>query len=285
MRVEVLVTGGSSPLGDVVLPRLVQDYGAVGATVRSNAAKSRVVAAGAVPIECDLTDIPDLNVSSDSFVHLAGVGFNAAAASLIRISGASRAVAISSASAAEVGHPRSQAVRAAEEKFMQLVVGTSILRPTMIYGSPRERSISRIVSMCRRAPAVPRVTGGGLLMPVFVDDVATAIIETLRGAPTNAATPVGGPVPLRLGGIVDSICELLNRRRIDVAVPLGAPVALANRFGSPTSKLVHAVQMLERDRLVPTPEAAGFQYQPTQFDDGLEVAVGRYETRRTAAKL
>lgn len=282
MRAKVLVTGGSSPLGDIVLPQLVGMFGSVVATTRSPRATSRIASAGAVPIECDLRDIPSLDLDADIVVHLAGINFGAAAVTLVRMTGAKRLVAVSSASAVAPWHPRREEVLAAENRLRQADAVTSIIRPTMIYGSPRERNVSRIVALCQRSPAVPRISGGGHLMPVFADDVTSAIVELAQADSPIPLAPVSGPNPLRLGQMVDAICIVTKTRRLPLTAPLSAPIAVAKTIHDPRSKLIHAVQMLEVDRIVETPAQIGFRFESTDFESGVRIAIKRYPSGKRA---
>lgn len=282
MQASVLVTGGSSPLGDIVLPELVRVFGSVAATSRSPKAMMRIASAGAIPIECDLRDIKPLDLDADVVVHLAGINFGAAAAALVRMTGATRLVAISSASATATWHPRRDEVLAAEAKFQQIDAVTSIIRPTMIYGSPRERNVSRIVTLCQRSPAVPLISGGGRLMPVFADDVASAIVELAQADSPLPLAPLSGPTPLALGQMVDAVCIATNTRRLRITAPLSAPIAIAKAIHDPRSKLIHAVQMLEVDRIVETPSEAGFRFASTDFESGVRTAIRRYPSGKRA---
>ena len=57
----------------------------------------------------------------------------------------------------------------------------TLLRPTLVYGNGRDRSISRLVRLARRWRALPLpLRAGGLRQPVHVDDVAGAVLAALR---------------------------------------------------------------------------------------------------------
>jgi len=198
------------------------------------------------------------------------------------MTGATRLVAVSSASATAPLHPRRDEVLAAEARIQQIDAVTSIIRPTMIYGSPRDRNVSRIAGLCQHSPAVPRISGGGRLMPVFADDVASAIVELVQANSPLSLAPVSGPTPITLGQMIDAVCVATDTRRLRLTAPLSVPIALAKAIHDPRSKLIHAVQMLEVDRIVHTPAEAGFRFASTDFESGVRAAIKRYPSGKRA---
>lgn len=271
----VLVTGGSSPLGDVMLPVLARIFTRVIATGRSDAAMSRVAAHGAQPLAFDLRDTTVPTVRADVLVHAAGIRLASGAVRLSRAAGARCTVAISSASATAGQHPDNAEIRAAEELLTRFGA-VSILRPTMIYGSPRDRNVRRLNKALATLPAVPRFKGGGRLAPVFVDDVVAAIVETIE-SPRVEPIAVAGPNSVLFGELVDELCSLNKYPRL----PTPVPVALLSFAGRVTKrrlgKVSHALEMLSVDRSAPSPTEVGFRYQPTDLSAGLRQALQRYE--------
>ncbi len=155
-----------------------------------------------------------------------------------------RIVAVSSASAqtkARSPFPAdaawSAAMRDAENSLLS-TFGTAarILRPTMIYGSGRDRNVARIASFLRRFRALPLVGGGrGLRAPVHVDDLAKVIVQVLEDASDVA------PVMHVPGGEVLSYREMAARIAAAcqvpfVPLPLPAVPILAIRAASKFSR-------------------------------------------------
>lgn len=274
-RRRALVTGGSSPLGDVVLPALMDDGHDVVCAARSEQAASRCEAHGAqvLPLDLDgrVREVPTVDV----VVHMAGVGRSDAALELVARSGARALVVISSASATVAGHPDRDWILAAERRLAAASrVDVTVLRPTMIYGSPRDRNLSRLVSGLRRLPVVPRFRGGGRVQPVLADDVARAIVEATTSGLAGTRF-VGGPRPVLFGDLVDAVSDLEGHRRTPFAVPIAPLSRIAARVPA-SAKSVHAVEMLAVDRAVPAPCDEGFAYRPTELRRGVEIALGRY---------
>lgn len=277
MKADVLVTGGSSPLGDHVLPALVAAYPRVVATARSEESTTRLTSAGANVVPLDLAAAAlSCEVRAPLVVHLAGIRFARPVAALTRAVGAEALVAVSSASAAAVGHPAREDVLRGEDELRGGVPSVSVLRPTMIYGSARDRNVQRLYRFSQRLGRVPRISGGGRIMPVLVDDVVEALLEVMA-SPAGDVRPVGGPVPVRLGELVDEICRAGGLHRIPVRIPLSPVVTVASLFGNRAGKAVHALQMLSSDRLVDPPGQAGFRYSPTSLGEGVALAVRRYD--------
>ena len=92
-----------------------------------------------------------------------------------------RAVFLSSTSIYTTLNPHSKGVRiAAEERIKQSGLPFTILRPTMIYGSSRDRNMSRLIRLIQRWRVVPVVGPGTFLQqPVYVGDVAEAVVLSL----------------------------------------------------------------------------------------------------------
>lgn len=284
MTGSVMVTGGSSPLGDIVLPRIIQACGdeSVFATARSAEAARRIRRTGAVPVPFDFSAPRPVGKRTRTVIHLAGIKFAPGLASLMRDCGSERAIVISSASAVTEGHPNRESVLQGEALLQSEKFDAAILRPTMIYGSYRERNVRRLADACARLPAIPSIRGGGLVMPVFADDVASAIIEVFGSPGSQDPRPVGGPRPLRMGDILDSLASAAGFRRIRVTLPIDPAIRGSALLGAHGSKLVHAVQMLGVDRIVSTPGEVGFEYVPTEFRHGVEVALRRYKEERSS---
>lgn len=99
----------------------------------------------------------------------------------------------------------------------------TLLRPTLLYGNGRDRTISRLVRLARRWRLLPLpARARGLRQPVHVDDVATAVLGALRSA---TARPGAFDLP---GGEILPFDEMVRR-----SLAVGAPGARVVRLPGP----------------------------------------------------
>lgn len=276
---RLLVTGGSSPLGDVLVPRLVQEHDVV-AIARSDVAAERLHMHGVRVLRYDLHSsaaFPKLEATA--MVHAAGIGFASSLSRMFQVLDLEHIVVVSSASATVIGHPRRQDVLAGEQLLQAAAPDVTVLRPTMIYGGGRDRNVRQLWHWLQGVPFVPRVRGGGYLQPVFADDLAEATCEVLR-QPRGEVLPVGGPAHVRFDDLLAAIAGATGRRRGGPTVPLEFLAQLIQRTPLPprAARSKHAAQMLLVDRTVLPPAAVGFSYSATPLEDGVRIAVERYRS-------
>jgi len=109
----------------------------------------------------------------------------------------------------------------------------TVLRPTLVYGSGRDRTLSRIAAIARRAGlfALPR-GATGLRQPVHVDDLADAAFAALDADAAHGRAyelPGGETLPYR--GMVARVLASLSppARLVEVPAPLLATLLAAAR--------------------------------------------------------
>ena len=161
---KLLVTGGSGFLGGFVL-RAAADHGHTCiALARSQTAAARVSAAGALPLRGDLADVGRLTAAfaeadCDALVNLASLGFGHAAGIVTAAeqAGIRRCLFISTTAVTTSLTAQSKRVRlAAEQRIRDSQLEWTIVRPTMIYGAPGDRNLSRLLTVLRRRAGASR---------------------------------------------------------------------------------------------------------------------------------
>ena len=66
----------------------------------------------------------------------------------------------------------------AEQTIIASELDWTILRPTMIFGTPADRNIIRLIKWIRKYPIIPIFgNGNSLQMPVYVNDLAWSIVK------------------------------------------------------------------------------------------------------------
>jgi uncharacterized protein YbjT (DUF2867 family) len=109
----------------------------------------------------------------------------------------------------------------------------TVLRPTMIYGSTRDRNIYPIMQWMRRRPWIP-VFGPGLasVQPVFVEDVVTALMDVLRRPDTiGKSYTVAGGDPMTWNEMMGEVAAALDREVRILHFPVLAGLAGARLGG------------------------------------------------------
>ena len=99
----------------------------------------------------------------------------------------------------------------------------TIIRPTMVYGSNRDRNISRIVEWTKRHRWIPVFgSGNALMQPVYVEDVVTAVQETLRRDKVEGRSfTVAGPEPKSWNDLLEDVFAVIDRRLRVMHMPTG----------------------------------------------------------------
>ena len=164
---RLLVTGGSGFLGGYVLREAAGRGHQTLALARSAAAGRSVAASGAQPLAGDLDEPGGLDEAfaaarCDALVCLAslGRGHGPAIVAAAEEAGIPRAVFVSTTAVTTTLDPPTKQVRlAAEQQIRGSGLDWTILRPTMIYGAPGDRNLSRLLLLLRRTPVLP-VPGG-----------------------------------------------------------------------------------------------------------------------------
>ena len=279
---RLLVTGGSGFTGRHVVAQAVEAGHDVLALARSASAAERIARAGGQPVPGDLDDPVSLDeafgAGVDVLLNIASMGFGHAptVVSAAEDAGVRRAVFVSTTAVSTALPAPSKRMRlAAERTVRDSALDWTILRPTMIYGEPGDRNLSRLLQLLQRVPVVP-LPGGGqrLQQPVHVADLASAI---LKAATTPAAVgrtyDVAGPEPLTFRELVNEAAAAVGRSPVLVGVPLGPAIQVLRAYERMVPRPRIKAEQLERlaeDKTFPIDDARrDLGYAPRSFRDGI----------------
>ena len=104
----------------------------------------------------------------------------------------------------------------------------TILRPSIVFGR-EDQFVNRFAAMIASAPVVPVLRAGTKFQPVYVGDVAQAVMAALTHPEIAAGQTLelGGPDILSMGALVRWIAAATGRKRAIVELPdaIGAAIA------------------------------------------------------------
>ncbi|HEV7665465.1 MAG TPA: NAD-dependent epimerase/dehydratase family protein, partial [Chloroflexota bacterium] len=207
----------------------------------------------------------------DTLIYCASMGFGHIPALLAHIEKTSpirRAVFISTTAIFTTLHAASRGPRQAAEAAVEAsALDWTILRPTMIYGTARDRNISRLLGFLRRWPIFP-LCGNALWQPIHVEDLADAVISALDEPHTiHHAYNLAGAEALPFSELVRTAASAVNRQVLLVPVPLQAALIAARLTGIVRQE---QVRRLAEDKAFSFAEAArDFGFAPRTFAAGV----------------
>lgn len=280
---KVFVTGATGFTGSRVVPLLLKNEYEMRCLYRDTSDRSLLSSSEVEWALGDLSDTDALSASmrgADALVNLASLGFGHADSILraARDAGIQRAIFISTTAIFTQLNAKSKQVRTAAELAIESSgLRYTILRPTMIYGSPRDRNMWRLIRFMRLSPIVP-VFGDGkfLQQPIYVDDVAAAILGCLKSDATiGRSYNIAGKHPLTYNEVIDTIARLMNKRIWKLHVPSKPVVsllALFERMRIPFPIKAEQVLRLNENKDFGYAEAQrDFGFNPLAFKEGIRM--------------
>ena len=289
---KIFVTGATGFTGSYVLPLLLKNGYEVRCLYRPGSDRS-VLSSPSVSaqgeIEWALGDVSDSEALSasmkgtEALVNLASLGFGHAD-SIIRAAkeaGIQRAIFISTTAIFTQLNANSKEIRVAAE----LAIETSglkytILRPTMIYGSPRDRNMWRLIRFMRYSPIVPVFGDGNYLQqPIYVGDVAQAILSCLCNEQTiGKSYNIAGRHPLTYNQVIDTIAGWMNKHVWKLHIPskhIVSLLSLFERLRIPFPIKAEQVLRLNENKDFSYIDAQkDFGFSPLAFEEGIGMELG-----------
>lgn len=277
---KVALAGGTGFTGRRIALRLAAKSHALACLVRPASDRS-VLPPGAGCVAGDLGDAASLKrwlAGCEGLVFAASMGFGHVAdiVAAAERAGVRRAVFISTTAIFTMLPAPSKAARVeAEERVRTSRLAWTILRPTMIYGAPGDRNMERLLRAVSRWPLlfVPG-SGGALIQPVHVDDLADAVVAAFHtpGAERREYV-VSGRAPLSLDATITAAAHAVGKRRARVHLPLkqvAATLRLLERWKLPMPVKPEQVMRLAEDKAFSHLAASrDFGFRPRPFEEGI----------------
>jgi nucleoside-diphosphate-sugar epimerase len=280
---KVLIAGATGFTGSRVVPLLLENGFNVRCFVRETSDRSRL---GKLPVEWVTGDLSDTEALTsalrgvDALVNIASLGFGHAESILssAKEAGVKRGLFISTTAIFTQLNADSKSARlAAEETIQASGLDYTILRPTMIYGSPRDRNMWRLIRLLRFSPIIP-IFGDGesLQQPIFVDDVAQAVLLALQNDITiGKSYNIAGKAPLTYNQVIDTVAFALGKRVWKLRLPY-MPIVNFLQF---TERIrlrlpikAEQVLRLNENKAFSYEEAQrDFGFSPRSFEEGIEL--------------
>jgi uncharacterized protein YbjT (DUF2867 family) len=109
---------------------------------------------------------------------------------------------------------------AGEAAVQETYPGAIIFRPSVVFG-PEDEFFNRFAALARISPVLPLIGGGHTkFQPVFVGDVAQAVVAALEGrASQSAPYELGGPQIMTMREVMERVLAYSMRSRPLVPVP------------------------------------------------------------------
>jgi NADH dehydrogenase len=212
-------------------------------------------------------------------IHAEGAGL---VGRLAAKAGVGRLVHISAIGADPQGPSRYGASKGAGEALLrEAFPAATILRPSLVFG-PEDHLFNRFAAMARFLPFMPVICGDTQFQPVYVGDVADAVMAALaRPDAAGAVYELGGP---RVWQFRELLAYILtetgrHRRMVDIPLSLARIQAWFMEFvpGKPLTR--DQLVMLQRDNLA-APDMPGLKelgIVPTPLELVVPIYLSRFQ--------
>ena len=284
---KVFVTGGTGFTGSRVVPLLLKHGYQVRCLHRRDSDRSSCPQREIEWVEGDLSDSRVLGSSmkgSEALVNIASLGFGHTDSIVHATKEAEihRAIFLSTTAIYTSLNAKSKSIRLAGEQAIQASgLEYTILRPTMIYGSPRDRNMWRLIRFLRISPIMPVFgDGSSLQQPIYVDDVARAVVSCLSAEWTIGKTyNIAGKFPLTYNDVIDRAAWEMRKHVWKMHIPSKPVVTvlgLLERLHIPLGIKAEQVLRLNENKDF-SYEAAqkDFDFSPLGFEEGIALELGR----------
>ena len=273
-RSVATVFGGSGFIGRYVVKRLTHKGFVVRVAVRDPERALFLKPMGAVgqvvPLSASVTSEPAVHRAvegADLVVNLVGILAERRKGDFVRVhaEGAGRVARLSAAAgvgrlvhvsaigadpAAPSAYGKSKGM--GEQAVRAAFAGATILRPSLVFG-PEDHLFNRFAAMARMLPVMPVICGETQFQPVYVGDVADAVMAALaRPDAVGAVYELGGPRVWRMRDLLAYILTETERNRPMLDVPMWLARLQARLMelvpGKPLTR--DQLLMLQRDNVV-----------------------------------
>jgi NADH dehydrogenase len=292
-RSVATVFGGSGFIGRYVVKRLAAAGHVVRVAVRDTEGALFLKPMGAVgqivPLYASVTNrgtVERAVEGADMVVNLVGILAEQRRGDFDRIHREGAAIIAATASAARVGRlvhvsaigadPGSPSQYAKTKGEGELAVraafpGATILRPSVVFG-PEDQFFNRFGAMAEWLPVMPVFAGNSRFQPVYVGDVADAVMAALQGPEAPGRTyELGGPKVWTFRELLAWVLKETQRRRWLMEIPMSLARMQASVMehlpGKPLTR--DQLLLLERDNMVapgvPGLEALGVRPTPVEL--------------------
>jgi uncharacterized protein YbjT (DUF2867 family) len=235
--------------------RFLQTQGRVGqivplaASVTDKQAVARVVAGADLVV--NLVGILAERRSGDfTRIHAEGAANVAKAAAAAGVEGLVHLSAIGADPDSPAAYGRSKA--AGEAAVRAACLTATILRPSIVFGA-EDQFFNRFAGLARLLPIMPVVAGGTKFQPVYVGDVADAVLAAAERDDAPGRTyELGGPRVATFRELLRYVLEVTGHRRPLVELPealVKLQVALGRLLPNPPLT-ADQLLMLQRDNVV-----------------------------------
>jgi NADH dehydrogenase len=264
----ITVLGGGGFIGRYVVQRLLARGARVRIAQREPRAATFLKPLGGLGqtqfVAADVRDAPSVAravAGSDAVINLAGsfddmravqadgAGHVAAAAkaagvrTLVHLS----AIGADSGSPSAYGRSKGDGEAAVRAAFP----GAAVLRPSIVFGR-EDQFINRFAAMIRLSPVIPVIAPAAKFQPVYVGDVADAVVAALEAPAAGRTFELGGPQAVTMAALLRWIADATGRKRLFVDVPDAVASALASGLGWAPGAPITKDQwlMLQSDNIV-----------------------------------
>lgn len=162
-------------------------------------------------------------------------------------------------------------------------IAVTVLRPTMIYGSSRDRNMYKLVDYLYRHKFFPLFgSGRNLMQPVLAQDLANAYYDVLMNPEItiNREYNLSGKEPISYLDLVRAVSRTLGKKNVIVPLPMWLSLLGAKAYNAISKRPqinVEQVMRMNEDKVFPHDAAfRDFGYSPANFQDGIRGEVQEY---------
>lgn len=279
----ILLTGATGFLGEFVLKELLDKGYEVTCFVRKTSNLNSVNKLNAKYIYGELDDYMSICKAlegKDTLINIASLGFGHAPniVNACKHMDVKRAIFISTTGVFTKLNPDSKGIRLEAERLIkESGLEYTLIRPTMIYGTPRDRNMWRLVKYLNKFRILPILGDGTYLQqPVFVKDLAVTIVKAYESAVSKRkAYNISGAKALTYNEVVDITAKALGKKVIKIHIPMKLSYHMLKVYEkiskSPKLKAEQVLRLNENKDFSHKEAEVDLGYNPLSFEEGIKL--------------
>jgi len=278
----ILLTGATGFLGEFVLKELVKRGHEVTCFVRKSSNLDIINQLNVKYFFGELDDYKSICEALDgkeALINIASLGFGHAS-NIIKAcekSNVKRAIFISTTGIYTKLNPDSKIIRLEAERLIkESKLDYTIIRPTMIYGTPKDRNMWRLIKYLKKIRILPILGDGTYLQqPVYVKDLASAIVKTYESTICiKKAYNISGAKPITYNDVVNITARALGKKVLKIHIPMKISYNFLKAYErmskKPMLKAEQVLRLNENKDFSYEEASKDFEYKPLGFEEGIK---------------